>query len=215
MPMDGIAVVADVKGSRRHGDREAWAAQLRLALREVNRRHRADLLGAFDVSKGVDEFAGLLRPDARVGRVLWTLLVGLHPVPVRVSLVGGALDVAPRRGRAMPSARLFDGPAFHQAARGLEEAHAAGRLVVLAPRTPDAVALEHVANLLYATTLAWTPRQLALFQTYLEFRSQTKVARLHRVSQPTVSQALMRIRAKLVAQSVDFFRENAPWGNAP
>lgn len=209
--MEAIAIAADVKGSRRRMDREAWSERLRFVLREVNRKHRGDLLGGFDVSKGVDEFSGVLRPEARGGAILWSLVASLHPVPVRVSLALGELDVVPRRGRVLPSARLFDGPAFHQAARGLEAAHVSGRLLALAPPRPGVAAFEHVANLLYATVLGWTPRQLALFESYLERRSQTAVARIHGISQPTVSQALTRIHAKLVAESVVFVQEHPLW----
>lgn len=202
--MEAIVLLADVRGSRKTRDRRALARKLRVGLRRLNAAHSAAMLAPFEIQKGVDEFAALLRPGHDVGSTLVDLWSELHPARVRHAVVRGALDVVPRG--APKSVRLFDGPAFHQAAQlldsGVREGLVALRLTGHVER--DAV-LEALANALYLHVQAWTPRQLEIVRAYRALGSQEAVARRMRITQPTVSAALGRAGSGTLFKALDQF----------
>jgi hypothetical protein len=213
---DGVVVLADVKGSRRRRDRADLANRLPLVLRRLNRQHRRALLGRFEVQKGVDEFGGVLRASAPLGTVVRDLWEGLHPVPVRLAVVRGPLDVRPRSGRAgLPGVRAFDGPAFHAAAAAAEELRSQERFLRLRPRTPGTERLELLADAAYLHLLRWTPRQLAVVQAYRQAGGQAKAGRALGISQPAVSDALTRAQARTLLAGFDHLEATLAEGVGP
>lgn len=214
--MEAVVLLADVKGSRRMDERDAWADRLRDTLGALNRTYSRSLEGRFEVQKGVDEFGAVLRVGAPVGNVLVRLWCDLHPIPVRISLVKGELDVAPSPQtprRRLPSVTRFDGPAFHAAADGLARVEKEGGYLALRLNQSHLdEMLAHYANLAYLHLLRATPRQKELLLAYEEMGSQVKVAQTHGISQPAVSEALAATHARTLLPALALLRSmlNAP-----
>lgn len=198
-----IVVLADVKGSRRRADRARLARRLPEALRELNRVHRGHIRGRFEVQKGIDEFGGVLQVDAPLGKLVSRLWFALHPVPVRLAIVQGVLDVTPVPKRTLPNVRAFDGPAFHVAAQGLDELRAKDRFVFLRPGDAVTELWEAFGDALYLHLLGWTPRQVTIVNAYRSTGSQAKVGRKLGISQPAVSDALHRAHARTLFPAID------------
>lgn len=207
--MRAVVLLADVRASRDLEGRQDLSEEMRRQLHDVNQRHESAFLAPLEFQKGVDELGAVLEADAEGARVLTEAWIALHPVEARFSLVYGELDVVPEGEES--SVRLFDGPAIHEASRSIEEMKRTGALVELRLRRDGRSdrRLSLLGSLLYLRILEWTPRQLELYLAYRRMGSQKEVADHFGISQPSVSEALVKARASFVDRALAFFLEDA------
>lgn len=200
--MQAVVFSADVVDSRRIASRPKFGRQLQKALQRANREAGALLLGRFEPLKGVDEFEGVVKRGAPLGRILTQLFEDLHPQPIRLALVAGEVE----RIGPSPGARAMDGPAFHKASRLLRTGYAPASLVSINifSERPENEMATHLANLLYLHQLGWTPRQMEVFRAYGRLGGQKAVARELGITQPTVSAALQRIHGTYLRAARDY-----------
>lgn len=121
-----VALVADMKASRRQADRVGLAERVEGVLGEVNRRFRPFLQAPLETTRGLDEVSAIIHGTCGGGggrgggeSIAWAVAVlvnvGLWPVVMRFGVGRGVLDVGKQSTRAGEA----DGPAFHRAADAL------------------------------------------------------------------------------------------------
>lgn len=203
--MSSVALLTDMKDSRRVQDRQAFASKIRKDLASINDRHQDDLVAPFEFQKSFDEIGAILEPDGQIADILVDLWYALHPAEVRFALAFGELDVVPEGTK---SVRHFDGPALHEAGELLDAMAREGFRVRfrLPGENMQDERLSALASLLYANLLGWTEHQLEVFRAYDRMGNQVDVADLFDVTQPTISEMLGKMRAKLFEEAMEVFR---------
>jgi len=162
-----LALIGDLKGSRRIAQRDQAQQDIRRALDEVNDLFPGLIVTRLTLTLG-DEFQALLRPDAQVPRLLDELELRLHAYPFRLGLGYGGIstDIDPNLSIGA------DGPCYWHAREAIGWVHdnSAGGKYRLAVRgfgdLPD-----ELLNALLQTTDAikhgWTALQRQTFDALL------------------------------------------------
>lgn len=115
--MDFIGIIADIVASRAETARGQVQKKLVKVLNAINRERSEVLASPYTVTLG-DEFQALYRTPVGLFGDLWRISAALHPVRVRYSVALGGLSTSLNREQAIG----MDGPVFHIARDGLEQA---------------------------------------------------------------------------------------------
>jgi hypothetical protein len=178
-----IAVIGDIRKSRRALERAALQRVLENALVGVNGRFKSELAAGFVVTLG-DEFQGvLLRPSALMD-VLVALDEALDGAAVRYGVGWGTLSTEVKE-----HALGMDGPCFHLAREALAAGKRDDRWVTVAGFGDDDV-LNGTLWLVGAARWQRTDIQRQTVAMARESHTQKAVAEARGVSLTTVSKAL-------------------------
>ncbi len=110
-------LLGDVVSSARVKDRERLRARLEGMCGALSSGFAPDLVAPFSILKGVDEVGAVLASAASVYEMLLESEEALRPERMRFVLVRGHIDTAAGSG----DVSRMDGPAFHSAAKAMEE----------------------------------------------------------------------------------------------
>jgi hypothetical protein len=179
-----LAIIGDIRGSRRVPRRAAVQASLERALEGINLKFRRDITAGFVVTIG-DEFQGVLERPSRAVDVLVALEWALQGIQVRYGLGWGAITTALRE-RAVG----MDGPCFHHARDAVIAGKRADRWVTVAGFGDDDEVLNGLFWLIGAVRSQWTQVQRETVRQARSVRTQRAVAEARGVSDATVSKAL-------------------------
>lgn len=151
------ALIADAVDSRALPAKERARLQrdLRDALARFNRRWRTALAARFAVTLG-DELQCLLSTAVPVWEIAHVLRAELQTVDWVIACGRGQITTALHSGITAPE---VDGPCFHNARAGLEEAKASGQLFAFRGFGEADAQLTGLASYYSALHWGWTPRQ--------------------------------------------------------
>jgi hypothetical protein len=153
-PRGYLAIIADIRGSRRLPDRQAVQDRLRTTLADLEQRFAADLAAGFAITTG-DEFQVLLHDPAAGVPVVVACDEALTGLPLRFGLGWGPLAT-----RLEARAVGMDGPCFHAARAAIDHAAAEDRWLAVRGLDPTAeAALDGIFALLGAIRAGWTTKQ--------------------------------------------------------
>lgn len=199
-----VAVIGDVRGSRRAVNRKALHDKLTETLDTVNAQHPA--LDPFRITVG-DEFQGRFAQLGPAVAALYAVHLSLHPdIEVRFG-VG--------RGTAMtldPTAGIHDGSAFWHARDAIEAVAASengrtwrGRAMVIDPDIHPDVATATNAAISCVDQLIWQmdERDRRLLAGLHEGKTQAELAEAEGISASAVSQRTRRNGIGAVLASLD------------
>lgn len=195
-----VALIGDIQGSRRHGDRgtlqQRFAEAIETAAdRREGSEHAAPASGP-TITTG-DEFQALFASAAGVEAFLVDVTELMHPVRLRFGLGLGEL-ATPLQTEAVG----MDGPCFHEAREALERADEEDAWVRVGGfgSTWDA-SMEAFFDLVASVRGDWTDRQREFAQAYRELGVQQAVADRFDVSKSTVSESLSSAHAREVHEA--------------
>jgi hypothetical protein len=104
-------IIGDLVRSRRLRDRVAFSRKISSSIAKTNDLFKNDLYAPLVITRGIDEFSGILYSPSKAYRIYQELSMHLYPGLIRIAVVTGTLDVRVRS----KNARMIDGPAFHLA----------------------------------------------------------------------------------------------------
>ncbi len=115
--MEFIALIADIVASRAEPNRRQLQSKLVDVLGKLNRERGDVLASPYTVTLG-DEFQALYHTPFGIFADLWRILTFIYPKSVRYSISLGRLTTPVNEKQALG----MDGPVFHIARDGLEQA---------------------------------------------------------------------------------------------
>ena len=181
---DYLALIGDVEGSRRHGDRARLQRELATATAALNSTLGPALASPLTLTAGDEIQALFVRPAAVVDAVIG---IGEAVFPAR--LVHG-LGLGPLETDLGPDPALLDGPCFHLAREALQEARKEGSwLVARGLDAPGDIVVSAIFRLLGELRSGWTAIQ-AEHVRQARGRPQKEVAERLRKAESTVSESL-------------------------
>ena len=198
-----LALIGDVRGSRRHPDRAALQSSLRDALEAANAAHEPAV--ALAITAG-DELQGLLAAEqaARAVDLLVELTETLHPVELSFGLGWGPLATRLEPGGSVSE---LDGPCFHRARDALERAKKESSWTRIEGLGPDLYALvSGVFGLMAAVRAGWTGKQAAYVRDARRAERYKDVAELHSVVPSVVTESLQAAQYRAMLRAEDGVR---------
>lgn len=192
-------VIGDLVDSRAVPDRRRAAGTLRKALSEGTRAFAGELEAPPALTKGIDEFAAVLRSPAPVFRLCRRINFSIHPLRFRFAVIRGAIDIGIETGDA---ARM-DGPAFHAASDGIDSIRGRKESYFFQlGRDPQAATwLNVLANTVQVIMNGWTANQVAVVALADEIGVQKEIAKRRKVTPQAVSDALKAANWSEVARA--------------
>lgn len=190
-----VAVIGDMKSSRRLDARRAVQAHLKEVLDTINRAYPEDLASSFMITLG-DEFQGLLKTGASSIYIIDRIEREMYPVRLRFGL--GVGKITTDIDSNMPLGA--DGPAYYNARRMIDELKASEKKKMESKtnvkiEVQDNAGPSELLNTLFALLTAvketWTARQVEIINAYLQGGgTQKDAARVLNINQSNVQKSL-------------------------
>ena len=193
-----IAIIGDIKDSRKIPDRLTVQEKMGAVLKDINHKYDRDIATDFLITLG-DEFQGLLLSGEHIMEILLEIERRMYPVRMRFGIGVGAITTGISRKMAIGS----DGPAYYRAREAVEylkqiekrnRAEASTRRVASdGDNQASIMLLNTIFTLMKVVEDSWTDRQRMTIEDMLEHRdSQAAAAKRLNITQPTVQKALAK-----------------------
>lgn len=180
--MNYLALIGDVRESRKLQDRDEVQRRLQAACRDLNERADSlQLVSPFTVTLG-DEFQALFSGAQNIWSCLFAIETALHPVRFRFGLGVGAIDTAINREQSIG----MDGPAFHRAREAVDSLKSGrGSYRVLGLASAQQLAL-HTLDLVSHDRNSWNRNRIEIFNDLLKGANVASIARSLGISEQAV-----------------------------
>lgn len=191
-----VAVIGDIKDSRRLENRKEVQTHMQTILEQVNEKYEEYIASRFLITLG-DEFQGLLYTGENVLHIISEIRMQLYPVHLRFGIGFGQITTDIRAEMALGA----DGPGYYRAREAIERlkerekknrpvpAELCFKMGEQNRRTE--IMLNTIFNLIYVIEKNWTKRQREIIWDMLLYEDgQQNTARRLNISQPTVQKAL-------------------------
>jgi hypothetical protein len=181
-----VALLGEVDENPVVMDSEDLVERLVRILEGQNQELAEVLTVPLSVPGEVPEFVAVLRDLGAAYPLSRTIAEALHPLPVRVAVCVGEVNLSPG---ATPDS--IDGPAFDEAAELIYRGRKEDRMLTIrSGDDPVDLMANALCLLLYRDLQTWTERQCEVVRLYRRFGRQQDVAEELGVSQQSVSSSL-------------------------
>ncbi|AJA49128.1 hypothetical protein CPAST_c30620 [Clostridium pasteurianum DSM 525 = ATCC 6013] len=191
-----IAIIGDIKESKKIADRNYVQEKLREVLNDINEYYLNDISSKFMITLG-DEFQGLLYSGANVMNIISEIERKMYPVKIRFGV--GVGDITTHINKEMPLGA--DGPGYYKARAAIEylkqnekrkQTNPADiRIEVDGDNQSTTLMINTILSLISAIKEDWSDRQREIIWDILEHKdSQTNVAKRLNIKQPSVQKSL-------------------------
>lgn len=190
-------IVGDLIRSRAIKNRPIVSRKINSALRKASGAFAGQFTAPLQLTKGIDEFSGVLKNPSESYRICRYLNNEIFPELFRFSIANGVLDI----GVTSRDARKMDGTAFHIAAKNLNRIKRLNYIYIFKIRAEYDPWLNQIANLCSLIESGWSFHQHEVFTLYESFKKQDMVATRLDISQQAVSDALQAANYKAMMAS--------------
>ncbi len=188
-------LLTDVISSRTIQDSKYFQSKINSVTQEINSIYSKSLYSRFKGIKGVDEFGCILRNIAPLYKIVKTISDHISPVSMRFAVVYeqvNELDIS-------SDITKMTGPAFHMAYESINQLKKKNTVFRLQGKDMLLdTAISSQMNLLYVIKQGYSLRQRQIIRNYEIFKNQKSAAEKLRISQQTVSKALVTTRWSLI-----------------
>jgi len=180
--MNYLALIGDVRESKKLHDRDAVQRRLQAACDDLNgRADSLQLVSPFTVTLG-DEFQAVFSGAQNVWSCIFMIESALHPVRFRFGLGVGGIDTAINRKQAIG----MDGTAFHLAREAVASLKGnRGSYRVLGLNNAQQLAL-HTLDLVSHDRESWNRNRIRIFSYLLNGASVANIAKSIGISEQAV-----------------------------
>lgn len=204
-----IAIVGDIKGSKKLSDRKKIQEKLKKVLDDINETYAVDIASKFMITLG-DEFQGLLSKGNHALKIITEIENKMYPVRIRYGIGIGEIITDINAEMAIGA----DGPGYYKAREALEVLRenekkkqtdsADIRLGVEGGNESSVMMLNTILTLMTAIKDSWSDRQREVISDTLEHQDgQVNVARRMSIQQPTVQRILAKGRYYAYKEAMD------------
>ena len=198
IPNPYIAIIGDMKESKKISNRGEVQKKLNHVLDEINTRYKEDISSKFIITLG-DEFQGLLCNGTNTMQILSRIERQMYPVLIRFGVGIGGITTEVNREMSIGA----DGPGFYKARTAIEylkddekrkqtnPAHI--RFEIDGDNQASTTMLNTILSLVTVLQETWSDRQREIIWDMLEHQdSQLDAAKRLAIKQPTVQKSLSK-----------------------
>jgi predicted DNA-binding protein YlxM (UPF0122 family) len=184
--MSYLALIGDIKESRKLVDRDAVQRRLQTTCDQLNRQADAlQLVSPFTVTLG-DEFQAVFTGAQHIWSCIFAIESGLHPVRVRFGMGVGGIDTQINRSQSIG----MDGPAFHLAREAVTSLKSErGSYRVLGMQDSQQLAL-HTLDLVSHNRDSWNKNRVGIFAYMLSGVNVASMAKALGISEQAVYKSI-------------------------
>lgn len=178
-----LVLIGDIKGSQsiETENRGALQETLTRKLQALNEEYKEEIASPYTITLG-DEFQVVFNSGRTVFVQMLKIMAAIHPVEIRFSLAVGRLDTPINTEQAIG----MDGPAFHQARRGIEILKESGYIFHIIFDEEDSPELHIINNslqLISGQMRGWNKRRLMILHMLKEGYDYKKISEAVGISQ--------------------------------
>jgi len=204
-----IAVIGDIKDSKKINNRSEIQKKLRQVLDEINKKYDTDISSRFIITLG-DEFQGLLCNGANTLQIISEIERKMYPIKIRYGVGVGAITTEVNKEMSLGA----DGPGYYKARDAIEylkedekknQTNAADiRFEVDSENQSTTIMINTILSLLTAIKDLWSDRQQEIVWDMLEHQdSQVDVANRLKIKQPAVQKSLAKAKYYAYKDALD------------
>lgn len=193
-----VAIIGDIKESKKIKNRNEVQAKLKKILDEINKFYAKDISSKFILTLG-DEFQGLLCNGANAVYIISKIERKMYPIKIRFGVGIGEIITDIDREMAIGA----DGPGFHKAREAIEYLKANekrnqtntadSRFEFDGENQASTIMINTILSLMTVIKDSWSDRQREIIWDLLEYRdSQANVAKRLNITQPSVQKSLAK-----------------------
>ncbi|WP_326909805.1 SatD family protein [Sedimentibacter sp. MB31-C6] len=193
-----IAVIGDIKESKRIENRSEVQKKLKQVLEEINEKYINDISSKFMITLG-DEFQGLLCNGSNIMDIISEIERKMYPVKIRFGIGVGTITTDVNKEMSVGA----DGPAYYKARNAIEtlkdnenkkQTNAADiRIEVEGDNQAITIMINTILLLLTVIKESWSDRQREIIWDMLKHQdSQINVAKRFKIKQPAVQKSLSK-----------------------
>lgn len=205
-----IAIIADIKDSKKLTNRNEVQKKLNEVLEEINNVFYKDIYSKFIITLG-DEFQGLLFNGKNIMKIISKIEREMYPVKLRFGIGIGGMATEINREMSIGA----DGPAYYSARDAINYLKAVERRKQTNPvdirieidgnyNKELALMLNTIFSLLTVIKEEWSDRQREVIWDMLEHQdNQTDVAKRLNIKQPSVQKSLSKGKYYAYKEALD------------
>ncbi|HHZ01445.1 MAG TPA: hypothetical protein GX396_00710 [Tissierellia bacterium] len=193
-----IAVIGDIRDSKKLQQRSEVQKKLKSILEEVNNKYYKDIASKFMITLG-DEFQGLLCNGSNTMDIIFEIERKMHPVKIRFGI--GIGTITTEINKEMPIGA--DGPGYYNARKAInflkdnekrKQTNTADiRIEAEGSNEEMTVMINTILSLLTVIKNSWTERQREIIWDILKHQdNQSDVAKRFNIKQPAVQKSLSK-----------------------
>lgn len=191
-----IAIIGDIKKSKKITDRKSVQEKLRRVLEQVNKKYEKDISAKFMITLG-DEFQGLLRGGENVLNIIQDIQMEMYPIIIRFGIGVGEITTNINAEMAIGA----DGPGYYMARSAIEslkqeelknrKQSADIKIKIAEEKNKIAEMLNTIFSLMTVIQSNWTDRQREIIMDYRKYKgSQSDCAKRLGITQSSVQRGL-------------------------
>lgn len=191
-----IAIIGDIKKSKKITDRKSVQEKLRRVLEQVNKKYEKDISAKFMITLG-DEFQGLLRGGENVLNIIQDIQMEMYPIIIRFGIGVGEITTNINAEMAIGA----DGPGYYMARSAIEslkqeelknrKQSADIKIKIAEEKNKIAEMLNTIFSLMNVIQSNWTDRQREIIMDYRKYKgSQSDCAKRLGITQSSVQRGL-------------------------
>ena len=198
--MPYIAIIGDIKDSKKLNDRKKIQEKLQRVLNEVNKKYVEDISSKFMITLG-DEFQGLLCNGGNILQIITEIESKMYPVKIRYGIGVGEIITDINADMAIGA----DGPGYLKQNEKRKQIDSADiRLGIEGDNESFAIMINTIFTLLTVIKGSWSNRQREVIADMLEHQDgQVNVARRMGIQQSTVQRILAKGRYYAYKEALD------------
>lgn len=193
-----IAIIGDIKNSKKIEERNILQEKLNHVLNEVNRIYANSIASKFVITLG-DEFQGLLYSGENTMSIIHYIKKEIHPIRVRFGVGVGSISTDINYEIAIGA----DGPGYYRARESIENLKQLEKkkekslydiqIKIDENNNLQELALNSILKLMYSIEKGWTEKQREIINYVLfEQTNQTNTAQHFNVTQSYIQQVLAK-----------------------
>jgi hypothetical protein len=193
-----IAVIGDIRQSKKIENRSEVQEKLKQALEDINEKYDNEISSKFIITLG-DEFQGLLCSGSNTMDIITEIERKMHPIKIRFGVGIGAITTDVNKEMSIGA----DGPGYYKARGAIEflkenekkkQTNAADiRIEVEGDNQSITIMINTILSLLTVIKDSWSDRQREIIWDMLQHQdSQTDAAKRFKIKQPAIQKSLSK-----------------------
>lgn len=204
-----IAIIGDIKESKKIDNRNEIQKKLKLVLQEINEKYNDTISSKFIITLG-DEFQGLLCNGANTMPIILEIERKMYPIKIRFGVGVGTITTEVNKEMSLGA----DGPGYYKARNAIEflkdnekknQTNAADiRLEVESEDQAATIMINTILSLVTVIKDLWSDRQREIIWDMLKHQdSQVDVAKRLKIKQPAVQKSLAKGKYYAYKEALD------------
>ncbi|MDO4779136.1 MAG: SatD family protein [Tissierellia bacterium] len=199
-----IAIIGDIKGSRKIINREEFQKKFKQAMEKINQKYKEFIESNFTISSG-DEFQALLCFGNKTFEIIFDIELMLYPYSARFGIGYGDVNTKINRENSLE----IDGPCYHFAREMIEkvkESEKTGKIQsnYYMKMNGDLTLVNSICEFLSLVRNSWSDKQINTIKTFRNAGfNQAKTSLCLNIGQSSVSRSLSSSKYYLFSKGIE------------